>query len=1127
MARSRIIAGKAVIIIEAQDLVNKTLGKLRSNLHRFSNEVGKIGEGLFRTGFFGALGSGAVINSFVKFDDAMRTLRVNLDLFGKSSREVEETLAPLEARIRSLAQTTPFNPTQVAQAATELAKGGFDPKQIEKALQAVLDLARATNTELGFSAEFVVRTLTTYGIATENAAEVVSQLVRASRKGTLGIEDLEAAMRYSSGTADTLGVSLQKMLAIFTVLSNRGLVGSIAGTSTNTAFSQLVKKAQELKDIGKIELVTGFRKDGREALDVISSLENLFKFAETLPFTEQQTLFQDVFNLRGARSVSAIRREIDNIKKLTGFIADANDEARVAAKIQDAGIGGSLRRLVSTIQDLGIALGQTVEKPVINIANTIKGLLVELGKLATLNPTLTSLVILSPGILLAAGAGMIVLAKGLRVAAYSAGLLKAGLAPLSRFFAKGTVGQITAASIALQQARGPAKAPVITRRATQAATTAVAATSARQANRLLLAQNQRNAVLAIQRRAKAEELLNKAEITRRRGLAKTQTAQTNIAKAITAQRAALDQNNRSIAANLELRRKNQQAVRLETAFQQSINRLRQKDFDIQNKIAAAGTRTLRDPKGGLREAPKATTAELRKATADRERIAFQIFKLKQEQTKLGALDPTKLELRQKGLLAERATILKRTTELEKTASVLAKGKTVIEARYLKQLTQGQDLLISSAKAQQAVQKITLTQRATGIGKTLSALGTSGGRGLVSFGRNILFAGKGLLTFLNTARRVVFSLPSVLTILEVLILFGDKIPGISTALSGLGQGFSNAFKAIGNIAKFAAGPIALFKASIEAFNADRSDLGIKGLGAAFTSLVGIIGNQLVAAWNRFKEAIAPVYDFVVGLFNVVDTTVRSIVESVSAVIGAAVATQSRLSESLTGFNFAQGGEGILSGIRTVAESIAKFIPSLFNWIAQFAVTFSEESQKFLVALEYTFNRLDPRQNQDTTETLRKTQLADIESGAKLARRKLELNLEQTLQNITRAFNASSAATSGRNANRSRNRSAQIAGNAQTFAQQILAELRKVTATPRPQVTTDPFNQSITPGRNPLANQSVQTMKLLADALVGSVQSTRGNLLRGGVSIEEKQLEEQKKTTEAVRALARDRGIRFAQ
>ena len=281
MARSRIIAGKAVIIIEAQDLVNKTLGKIRGNLHRFSNEVGKIGEGLFRTGFFGAIGSGVIVSSFVKFDDAMRTLRVNLDLFGKSATEVDSVLKPLEARIRSLAKTTPFSPTQVAGAATELAKGGFNPKQIIDSLQAVLDLSRATNTELSQSSEFVVRTLTTYGIATENAAEVVSQLVRSARKGTLGIEDLEAALRYSSGTADNLGISLQKMLAIFTTLSNKGLVGSLAGTSTNAAISNLVKKAEELRDIGAIEIVTGIREDGRKALDLIKTLENLFRYAET------------------------------------------------------------------------------------------------------------------------------------------------------------------------------------------------------------------------------------------------------------------------------------------------------------------------------------------------------------------------------------------------------------------------------------------------------------------------------------------------------------------------------------------------------------------------------------------------------------------------------------------------------------------------------------------------------------------------------------------------------------------------------------------------------------------------------------------------------------------------------
>lgn len=1002
MARTRIIAGKAVIIIEAQDLVNKTLGKVRSNLHRFSNEVGKIGEGLFRTGFFGALGSGAVINSFVKFDDAMRTLRVNLDLFGKSNKEVEATLAPLEARIRSLAQTTPFNPTQVAQAATELAKGGFNPQQIEKALQAVLDLARATNTELGFSAEFVVRTLTTYGIATENAAEVVSQLVRASRKGTLGIEDLEAAMRYSSGTADTLGVSLQKMLAIFTVLSNRGLVGSIAGTSTNTAFSQLVKKAQELKDIGKIELVTGIRKDGREALDVISSLQNLFKFAETLPFTEQQTLFQDVFNLRGARSVSAIRHEIDNIKKLTGFIADANDEARVAAEIQDAGIGGSLRRLVSTIQDLGIALGQTVEKPIINIANTIKGLLIELNKLATLNPALTSLVVLSPGILLAAGAGMIVLAKGLRVAAYSAGLLKAGLAPLSRFLAKGTVGQITTASRGL------------------------------------------NALRSVSAAGFGGKIYKGME-----SLSNRLSALPPILK---------------------------QVIRLFTSL-------------------SFLTATFAFP--GLGQLTK-TTLILTSLRSIRKAIA-------------AIYSQTAVFVKGGGLynMMMRATNVKNPfiglgTALKGVASYINGIKSSLARGNLAAALNPKPLL--------AIRGLFASTNLPRFGLALA-----------NITKGITIAARGILAFGSIFRRV-FSLTGLTTILEILILFGDKIPGVSNILSQFGKGFSNAFKEIGKIGTLASGPIALFRASIEAFNAGDSEAGVGGLTAAFSSLASIIGNQLVAAWNRFKEAIAPVYDFVTGLFSVISLTVRSIVDSIASIGGSLFGVQSKLFESITGTDLGLSSGGLITSAKSIAEAIAKFIPTLFNFLAGLAVTFSEGSQLFIAGLELALAKANPFNDSTAAEKLFKAQRGRVIDEAKLERKNLETELATTIKGITEAFKASSAATSKRNAEAAINRADAASQTAFINAGATLMAAYEAASKSSTPGTNAQFPQGI--DSSPLSNPAVKAMQLIADTLVGSVQSTRRNLLRSGKPIEEKQLEEQKKTNELLEKQLRNEGVLFA-
>ena len=563
MARSRIIAGKAVIIIEAQDLVNKTLGKIRGNLHRFSNEVGKIGEGLFRTGFFGAIGSGLVVNSFIKFDDAMRTLRVNLDLFGKSAQQVDRVMRPLEERIRSLAKTTPFNPTEVAGAAATLAKGGFNPQEILDSLQAVLDLARATDSELGSSTTYLINALRTFGIETKYAGEIASQFVRGARKGTLEIEDLATALKYSGSTADNLGVSFQKMIAFFDVLSTRGLAGSIAGTSLNTALSQLTKKAEELAALGDIQLVVGIDKDGNEALDVLKSLENLFKYADTLPFVKQQTLFQDVFNLRGARVIPGIRKGLSEINALTESIANAGDEARVASQIKDAGAGGAFRQLLSTLQDLNIELGKTTEQPFIKITAVIKGLLAELGKVATLNPVLTSLVILSPGILLAAGAGMIALAKGLRLAAYSAGALKSALGPIGRLLSKGTVGQITALAqlrkVTPKDFQNTTKAfGAVSSKISNATTSYVASRDAGRAAKVLRAQNERNVILAAKREADATKLITAAQ--------RNQTsAKTKLASSIKQVNVAQERNTKLLKANAEKIRAVQKAEQVRVA----------------------------------------------------------------------------------------------------------------------------------------------------------------------------------------------------------------------------------------------------------------------------------------------------------------------------------------------------------------------------------------------------------------------------------------------------------------------------------------------------------------------------------------------------------------------------------
>jgi TP901 family phage tail tape measure protein len=842
MARTRIIAGKAVIVIEAFDQVSKNLGKIRSNLHQFANTVGNLGETAFRAGFFGSIASGALVTGFVKFDDAMRILRVNLDLFGKSAKQVDSVMKPLEERIRSLAQTTPFSPTQVAGAATELARGGFNPEEISNSLQAVLDLARSTNTELDFAAKFVVRTLSTFRIETTKASEVVSQLVRATRKGTINIDDLEAAMRYSSGTADTLGVSLQKMLALFTILSNRGLVGSIGGTSTNTALSQLVKKAEELKEIGKIELVTGFKDDGKEAIDVIRSLENLFKFAETLPFTEQQTLFQDIFNLRGARSVAALRDQIGNVNKLAESIADAKDEARQAAVIVDDGLGGAFRRLVSTVQDVTSKLDKQTETTLIKLTDRIRGVIVAIGELIAANPTIATIAILSPGILLAAGAGMLAFSKALRLAAFAAGSLKGALQPIGQLFAKGTGEQI-------------------------------------------------------------------------------------------------------------------------------------------------------------------------------------VF--------VGRLS-----------------------------------------------------------------------------KALSSTSVS------------------MLAVANIARRFVFSLGGILTGIELLLLVGNKVPILKNTLDRLGQSFSNVFQAISNISRLAAGPLKLFRVSIDAFAAGKSKVGVEALKLGFQSLLEIIGNQLVAAWNRFKQALGPVYDTILAIAKTIYETGKFLVQVVASnvatvfntIVGGFSSLDNILSNTSGGTNLQAIIKGVLGAIGTIATQITIFTINFGDLINNFLERFEALLLKFAssLGLGLVVDLEERLKNVSNRTTAREATTKSNIAAAKATGREFQASLNKIFGAAPTEIRAR------REANAAANRSSFIARQATL---QAAAFARAIQARPSAPQQFSNFDQSIRQG-SPTNNPSVIAMREIADALVGSVQSTRQNLLRSGKPIEQKQLEEAQKQTAIQQKIAENQGVLFA-
>ena len=412
MSKGRIFAGKAVILIQAQDQLDKTLRGVENKMKRLSNTLGAMGRTAFTGGFLSATGQGLLIKRFAKYDDLMLELRVKMGMLNKTTQAQEVTFARLEKRIRNLGKSTSFTTQEIAEGAIRLAQAGFSGKEVEDSLQAVLDLSRGTRTELGEAGRVMANTMRTFSLDTETANEVVSSFVVAARMGTVELDDLAESLKYSSSTAVELGQSLSGVLAIFTLLSERGMRGSIAGTSLNTAMANASKKAGDIADKYGFEVPT----DQAGNLKFVDFLNKLNDATKNMGSMKRVQAFQDLFNLRGGRAIIPLVDEamIDRLVELTNQIGRAGDEAKQAAVIMDSGLGGSARRATSALEDLNITLGKIQKGPLIGILNSVPPLANAFSVLMRTNQGLILSIAALPAALLASGGAMLTFSFALR-----------------------------------------------------------------------------------------------------------------------------------------------------------------------------------------------------------------------------------------------------------------------------------------------------------------------------------------------------------------------------------------------------------------------------------------------------------------------------------------------------------------------------------------------------------------------------------------------------------------------------------------------------------------------------------------------------------------------------------------
>ena len=350
-ANANIRAGRAYVEVTAEtSKLKENLSSAERQLTNFGKACQGLGRNMMALGGALSLPFALAEKSFAGFDDRMRLVQAVTGSTGEAFDSLTKTA-------QRLGRETSFTALQVADAMVALGRMGFDPSEIEASISSVLNLSRATGTELAESADIAANSLRIFGLEAQKMTSVSDILTATANGSAQTLTDLFEGLKMAGPQAAAAGESLNEVCASLGIMANMGIKGSLAGTALRKAYVQFAN----------VDVQNILRSVGVEATDANG---NLRKMAEVMreiavasakmPTAERLSFMKDVFDVRGMMSGLSLAGNIEELDKFLAKLRDVSGQADETAKMMDAGIGGSFRLFASAVEGSMNAVGEAL-----------------------------------------------------------------------------------------------------------------------------------------------------------------------------------------------------------------------------------------------------------------------------------------------------------------------------------------------------------------------------------------------------------------------------------------------------------------------------------------------------------------------------------------------------------------------------------------------------------------------------------------------------------------------------------------------------------------------------------------------------------------------------------------------
>ena len=413
-ASGNVRAGRAFVeLMLDQTKLERGLKAAQAKLRNFGNSMTSVGKNLVTVATLAAAPLAYSTKTFADFDDEMRMVKA-------VTGATEQQFKSLTAVAEKLGRTTSFTAKQVAEGMTALGRMGFSPKEIEAAIPAVLNLSRATGTDLGEAAEIAANNLRVFGIETSKMASVADILTATANGSAQTLTDLAEGLKMAGPQAAAAGDSITNVSAALGVLANMGIRGSLAGTALRKAYSQFAntKIQAKLKAMGIA--TTDANGNLRAMPDIMAEIA---KAMASMPTAQRLGFAEEIFDLRGSLAGLQLGGNIQQLDDFIKKLQSVNGVASKTAQEMDSGIGGAWRIFMSAVEGCQIAIGRIIGEALTPYMNKLSAVMTKVAEWIAAHKGVVIMAVKIVAGMLAAGAALITLGLAFKAVAFAVGTL--------------------------------------------------------------------------------------------------------------------------------------------------------------------------------------------------------------------------------------------------------------------------------------------------------------------------------------------------------------------------------------------------------------------------------------------------------------------------------------------------------------------------------------------------------------------------------------------------------------------------------------------------------------------------------------------------------------------------------